>query len=121
VRSRTLRSGVRETAPARNQQHAPLEPGVTGVDGSTDAQPSWKWLKQHSVPGERAAGCICAPPLFQHALRVREVGRPRAHAGTVVVDDIAGAAGRRAGGRKARSANMLAGVVKAVPANGGFT
>ena len=60
-----------------------------------------------------AAGCTSAPPLFQHALRVRKVGCSRAHADAVVIDDIARAAGRRARGRKARSANMLAGVVEA--------
>ena len=90
---------------------------MTGVDGSTDAQPSWKWLTPRLVPADQLAGCTCAPPLFKHALRVRKVGRPRAHARAVVVDNVAGATGRRARGRKARGANMLAGVVEALTAN----
>lgn len=30
----------------RSPPHAPFEPGFRGVDGSTAAQPSWKWLQQ---------------------------------------------------------------------------
>ena len=65
------------------------------------------------MSGSQAESCVHAPPLFQHALRVRKVGRSGAHAGAVVVDDIARPAGRGARGRKARSADVLTGVVEA--------